>query len=463
MYKMDRNAACWCGSGKKYKTCHEEFDEKYEALREKGFEMPERKLIKNEAQIEAIRESAKINVAVLDYVAEHIHAGITTEEIDHWVYEETTRRGGIPAPLNYEGFPASICTSVNDRIVHGAIRASNVLVASDGTVRLINYESMRIPPSGSMHGSVIDNDNIVVANLALALRVLRDDPSLFYTLRGNSMFRLPILRSSLLPMFAHAVQKSGCVPMQALVEMLSTCNHTLHSRRELSEVLEALTADRTPVTVDLSKIAIDSEEETYMHEMACENERKLRDNSFKAQYSWVGGMSEALISAEQNGKWGYIDGEGRVVLPFQYKWASDFAEGRAVVVAPSGTYALIDKTGREILPAMYELMEWDAVHGVVKVSYEGVFGLADRNGTEIVPLQYDWMGDTDNSLILVRDEAGRCGYIRHDGKQAIALQYDDAYDFDEQNKALVVLGDRSFYIDLEGNELFEADEMKVAR
>ena len=32
MYKMDRNAACWCGSGKKYKTCHEEFDEKYEAL-----------------------------------------------------------------------------------------------------------------------------------------------------------------------------------------------------------------------------------------------------------------------------------------------------------------------------------------------------------------------------------------------------------------------------------------------
>lgn len=64
------------------------------------------------------------------------------------------------------------------------------------------------------------------------------------------------------------------------------------------------------------------------------------------------------------------------MLPFQYKWASDFAEGRAVVVAPSGTYALIDKTGREILPAMYELMEWDAVHGVVKVSYEGVFGLA---------------------------------------------------------------------------------------
>ena len=108
-------------------------------------------------------------------------------------------------------------------------------------------------------------------------------------------------------------------------------------------------------------------------------------------------------------------------------------------------------------------MEWDAAHGVAKVSYEGVFGLVDRNGTEIVPLQYDWMGDTDNSLILVRNEAGRCGYIRHDGKLAIALRYDDAYDFDEQNKALVVLDGRSFNIDLEGNELLEADETELAR
>ena len=131
MYKMDRNAACWCGSGKKYKTCHEEFDEKYEALREKGFEMPERKLIKNEAQIEAIRESAKINVAVLDYVAEHIHAGITTEEIDHWVYEETIRRGGIPAPLNYEGFPKSVCTSINDQVCHGIPSPDDELLEGD--------------------------------------------------------------------------------------------------------------------------------------------------------------------------------------------------------------------------------------------------------------------------------------------------------------------------------------------
>lgn len=52
-----------------------------------------------------IKESGKINIAVLDYVAEHIKAGITTQQIDDWVYEQTTSRGAIPAPLNYEGFP----------------------------------------------------------------------------------------------------------------------------------------------------------------------------------------------------------------------------------------------------------------------------------------------------------------------------------------------------------------------
>ncbi len=51
-----------------------------------------------------MRESSKINIAVLDYVAENIKAGMTTQEIDEMVYEKTTAMGGIPAPLNYEGF-----------------------------------------------------------------------------------------------------------------------------------------------------------------------------------------------------------------------------------------------------------------------------------------------------------------------------------------------------------------------
>ena len=65
-------------------------------------------------------KSSKINIAVLDYVAEHICAGMTTEEIDRIrSYQKTTAMGGIPAPLNYEGFPKSVCTSINEQVCHG--------------------------------------------------------------------------------------------------------------------------------------------------------------------------------------------------------------------------------------------------------------------------------------------------------------------------------------------------------
>lgn len=131
LVKPGRNDACWCGSGRKYKKCHCDFDSRLEILHDKGALVPSRKLIKNEAQIQGIRESAKINIGVLDYVAEHIGPGITTEEIDRWVHDYTVNHGGIPAPLNYEGFPKSVCTSVNEQVCHGIPSAEVVLKEGD--------------------------------------------------------------------------------------------------------------------------------------------------------------------------------------------------------------------------------------------------------------------------------------------------------------------------------------------
>ena len=131
MHKLDRNMPCWCGSGKKYKHCHYDFDEKLDDMHRRGAVVPTHDMIKTEAQIAGIRESAKINVAVLDYVAAHIRAGISTAEIDRWVYEQTTAMGGIPAPLNYEGFPKSVCTSINDQVCHGIPSPDDELVEGD--------------------------------------------------------------------------------------------------------------------------------------------------------------------------------------------------------------------------------------------------------------------------------------------------------------------------------------------
>ena len=130
--KLGRNDPCWCGSGKKYKKCHEQFDEKISYIKSQGHQVPEHKMIKTPEQIQKIRESCKINIAVLDYVAENIREGMTTEEIDKLVYEKTTELGAVPAPLNYEGFPKSVCTSINEVVCHG-IPSENV-VLKDGDI-----------------------------------------------------------------------------------------------------------------------------------------------------------------------------------------------------------------------------------------------------------------------------------------------------------------------------------------
>ncbi len=130
--KIGKEDPCWCGSGKKYGDCHMEFDRKVGRARLSGHEVPSHRIIKTPAQIEKIRESGKLNIAVLDYVAERIRAGITTQEIDHWVYEYTTAHGGIPAPLHYEGFPKSVCTSVNAQVCHGI--PSEDVVLKDGDI-----------------------------------------------------------------------------------------------------------------------------------------------------------------------------------------------------------------------------------------------------------------------------------------------------------------------------------------
>lgn len=129
--KINRNDDCWCGSGKKYKKCHMEFDEKYEFMKRNGCYMPSRDLIKNEEQIEKIKESAKINTGVLDLVAEKICAGMSTEDINKIVHNYTIENDAIPAPLNYGGFPKSVCVSINDEVCHGIPDENIILKEGD--------------------------------------------------------------------------------------------------------------------------------------------------------------------------------------------------------------------------------------------------------------------------------------------------------------------------------------------
>ena len=108
-----------------------EMDQKIMEWQEKGKIVPTRDLIKTHEQIEGIRQAGVLNTAVLNLVAEKIHEGMSTLEIDQLVYDFTTKHGGVPAPLHYEGFPNSCCTSINDVVCHGIPSADDILIEGD--------------------------------------------------------------------------------------------------------------------------------------------------------------------------------------------------------------------------------------------------------------------------------------------------------------------------------------------
>jgi methionyl aminopeptidase len=101
--------------------------------------------IKSPKEIEAMRVVGRLAAETLMDIGEKLRPGMTTEEINTLVHEDTLRRGGFPAPLNYRGFPKSVCTSVNDVVCHG-IPGAEVLRNGD----IVNVDVTTI--YGGFHG-----------------------------------------------------------------------------------------------------------------------------------------------------------------------------------------------------------------------------------------------------------------------------------------------------------------------
>lgn len=131
---MNRNDLCWCGSGRKYKKCHLAYDERLDAMKFdffKGQVRPPRNIIKNAVDIEGIRKAGVLNDAALDLAASMVAEGRDTASIDDAVRKLIEGNGGIPACLNYEGYPKSICISLNDVVCHGIPSRKTILKEGD--------------------------------------------------------------------------------------------------------------------------------------------------------------------------------------------------------------------------------------------------------------------------------------------------------------------------------------------
>lgn len=157
------NDACWCGSGRKYKRCHK---------RSEGRVLPgmvspmrpvpahiarppyadtgdvtawEESRVKSPEIIEAMRHAGKVAAEILRLSGAAVRPGMTTDELDEYVHSLYVERDSYPSPLNYHGYPKSVCTSVNEVICHG-IPDSRVLQDGD----IINLDVTAF--IGGVHG-----------------------------------------------------------------------------------------------------------------------------------------------------------------------------------------------------------------------------------------------------------------------------------------------------------------------
>jgi methionyl aminopeptidase len=117
-----------------------EIDQELASYAKMGAMIPTHDMIKSESQIEGMRKAGKANTMVLDYIEAYVKEGISTEELNTLVDDYTRKIGGIPATLGYEGYPKSVCTSINEVVCHGIPDPNRILKSGD----IINVDATTI-------------------------------------------------------------------------------------------------------------------------------------------------------------------------------------------------------------------------------------------------------------------------------------------------------------------------------
>ena len=164
-------------------------------------------------------------------------------------------------------------------------------------------------------------------------------------------------------------------------------------------------------------------------------------------YNMMYRFSEGLAKVKLNDKWGFINKDGREVIPCKYDWVNLFLKGLAKVKL-NRKYGYIDRTGREVIPCKYDGINAFS-EGLAKVELNDKYGYIDRTGREVIPCKYDGIGDFVEGLALVILN-WKLGFIDKIGREVIPLKYDSASQF-YRGLAHAKLNGKQGYIDKQGN------------
>ena len=161
----------------------------------------------------------------------------------------------------------------------------------------------------------------------------------------------------------------------------------------------------------------------------------------------VAAGQELIPQEDSNGKWGFVDEQGRTVIPFQYDDVWPFCEGLAAVELNS-KYGFINKQGRTVIPFQYDDV-WSFCEGLAAVELNGKCGFIDKRGRTLIPFRYDGARSFSEGVAMMKLN-GKYGCIDKQGRTVISFQYDDVWSFSE-GLAGVKLKGKYGYIDKQGN------------
>jgi methionyl aminopeptidase len=145
--------------------------------------------IKSDKEINLMRESGKLAASILRQAVEFTQAGVTTDQINTLVHELTVKNGAYPSPLNYRGFPKSVCTSVNEVVTHGVpgnyTLKDGDIINIDVTCNLNGYhgDTSRMVVIGSISEEVQELVDVTRESLRKAIEVVR--PGGYFSDIGN--------------------------------------------------------------------------------------------------------------------------------------------------------------------------------------------------------------------------------------------------------------------------------------
>ncbi len=171
--------------------------------------------------------------------------------------------------------------------------------------------------------------------------------------------------------------------------------------------------------------------------------------------------SDGLAEVARNNKYGFIDEDGKEVVPLKYDFVGSFSDDMVGVGIggtwnggkySGGKWGFVDKTGKEVISLKYDMVS-EFVEGSAKIKLNGKWGIVSTAGKEIVSPKYDLITYFSEGLAPVGYTiTGKLGFIDRIGKEVIPIIYDKVGHF-EGGKAKVVLNDREFFIDRTGREV----------